>query len=153
MTTRQQLKVVQDVFIEASPETVWEFVATEDGIKQWLGPRTYHAHKGAAIDFHVKTPDDGEFVMSGEVVTFNPPHELAFTWTQETIGGDTWPEPTLVTITLEPKNGGTYVKLVHSGFEKLPVSIAREEYDGYVTGWEVRPVLQHLKTLVESKNV
>ena len=151
MSTREQLKVVQDVFIAASPETVWEIVATEEGISQWLGPRTYVAQKGAAIDFHVKTPDEGEFVMFGEIVTFDPPHELAFTWTQQTIGGDTWPEPTLVTILLEPKNGGTYVKLVHSGFENLPASIARDEYDGYVIGWEVRPVLQQLKTLVESK--
>jgi uncharacterized protein YndB with AHSA1/START domain len=151
MTTRQQLKVVQDVFIEASPETVWEFVATEEGIKQWLGPRTYTAREGAPIDFHVKTPDGGEFVMFGEVVTFDPPRELAFTWTQQTVGGDTWPEPTMVTITLEPKDGGTYVKLVHSGFENLPESIAREEYDGYVTGWEIRPVLQQLKAVVESE--
>ena len=153
MTTRQQLKVVQDVFIEASLETVWEFVATEDGIRQWLGPRTYAAHKGAPIDFHVKTPDGSEFVMFGKVVTFNPPHELAFTWTQQTLGRDTWPEPTLVTITLEPKDGGTYIKLVHSGFENLPQSIAHDEYDGYVTGWAMRPVLQRLKSVLESESV
>jgi uncharacterized protein YndB with AHSA1/START domain len=87
--------------------------------------------------------------MFGEVVAFNPPTELAFTWTEQPVGGEAWPTPTLVTITLLPETGGTRVRLVHSGFENLPAEIAEEQFKSYEHGWAIREVMEGLKALAE----
>ena len=148
MTTTEKMLVQQEEFINAPPTQVWDLLAGADGIKQWLGPTTYEPRPGGPITFDVNH-DSGQYHMFGEVVTFDPPHTLAFTWTEHEAGKDPWPVATLVTITLAAENGGTRVKLVHSGFEQLPADIAPAQFESYTQGWAVRPVLQGLKTLVE----
>ena len=148
MDTTKPMTVRQETYIEASPERVWQVMASAEGIKQWLGPSQYEARAGAKISFDVKH-NGQQFLMFGEVVTFDPPRELAFTWTEQEVGAASWPSPTLVTLTLTPEGSGTRVKLVHSGFEKLPD--ATTQYEGYVQGWAVRPVLEGLKSLVEGE--
>jgi uncharacterized protein YndB with AHSA1/START domain len=142
------MKVEQEEFIQAAPEKVWSVLAETEGIRQWLGPNQYEPHQGAKITFDV-AHGGKQFLMFGEVVTFDPPRELAFTWTEQEIGHDPWPVPTLVTLTLTPEGGGTRVRLVHSGFEHLPAAMAQPQYDSYVAGWAMRPVLRGLKELVE----
>ena len=148
MSAKQKMAVRQEVLINASPEKVWTTVASVAGIKQWLGPSTYEPRQGSKIDFNV-SHDGGKYYMFGEVVTFNPPTELAFTWTEQPVGGDAWPAATLVTITLTPENGGTRVHLVHSGFENLPADIAEEQFKSYEHGWAIRHVMEDLKALAE----
>lgn len=148
MNITEKMVVQQEEFIEAAPEQVWEILAGVEGIRHWLGPSQYEPRVGGQITFDVRH-DEGQFHMFGEVVTFDPPRELAFTWTEQKVGEEPWPVATLVTLTLNAENGGTRVKLVHSGFERLPD--ARSQFEGYVEGWAVRPVLEGLKALIESK--
>ena len=148
MSAKQKMAVHQEILINAPQEKVWNTVASVEGIKQWLGPSTYEPRQGSKIDFNV-SHDGGKYYMFGEVVTFNPPTELAFTWTEQTIGGETWPASTLVTITLTPEHDGTRVRLVHSGFENLPADIAEEQFKGYEQGWAIRHVMEGLKELAE----
>ena len=150
MSAAQKMAVHQETHIQASPSVVWEKMTSVDGMKNWLGPSEYQPQQGAKIDFHVNH-DGGKYYMFGEVVTFNPPKELAFTWTEQPVGGEAWPVPTLVTLTLTPEDGGTRVRLVHSGFENLPGAIAETEFKGYTAGWEMRHTLDGLKEFVEQK--
>jgi uncharacterized protein YndB with AHSA1/START domain len=143
------MMVRQEEFIDAAPDVVWRVMAGTEGIKQWLGPSQYEPRQGAPITFDVKH-DGHAFLMFGEIVTFDPPRELAFTWTEQEIGHAAWPAPTLVTLTLTPEGSGTRVRLVHSGFERLPDDLAQSQFDSYVAGWEMRPVLKGLKGLVEN---
>lgn len=142
------LIVNQEIVINAGQDRVWEAVASEQGLRKWLGPQEYEARVGGKITFLVTLSDHQEF-MFGQVVTYEPPHKLAFTWQQQVIGGETWPVATLVTITLTPQAGGTHVRLEHSGFEALPPHTAQDEFTGYVRGWEVRKVMERLKKIVE----
>jgi uncharacterized protein YndB with AHSA1/START domain len=146
MNTTTAMQVEQDEYIEAVPERVWQVMASEDGIKQWLGPSVYEAREGAAVRFDVNH-EGRQYVMSGEVTRCDPPRELAFTWREQEVGQTGWPVPTLVTLTLTPEGSGTRVRLVHSGFEALPN--AKVEHESYVQGWAVRPALQGLKKLIE----
>jgi uncharacterized protein YndB with AHSA1/START domain len=150
MNISEKMLVQQEEYIHATPQQVWETLAGAEGIKQWLGPSQYEPRMGGPITFDVNY-DSGQYHMFGEVVTFDPPHKLAFTWTEQEIGKDPWPVATLVTLTLTPEDGGTKVKLVHSGFEHLPIEIVQAQFESYTQGWAVRPVLQGLKSLIESK--
>lgn len=149
MPTTQKLAIEMSVEINAPQEKVWAFLASEEGMKAWLGPEVFSPELGSEVLILV---DYGEtkYEMSGEVVTLDPPHTLAFTWRQHEIGQEPWPEPTTVTISLEPTPNGTQVSLVHSGFEKLPESYREPEYQSYVEGWKVRNVMARLKEQLES---
>lgn len=150
MSTLQKRAVKHEILISASPASVWDILASVDGIKKWLGPHTYEPRQGSKIDFNV-THDGGKYYMFGEVVTFNPPHELAFTWTEQPVGGEPWPTSTLVSVTLTPEQDGTRVRLIHSGFENLPADIAEAQFKSYERGWGMYNGLDDLKALVEGK--
>jgi len=146
--TKKGMQVRLQRVIKAPPEKVWQFVGTEQGLKEWLGPKEYEPRVGAQIFFDVQ--HDGHFHMDGEVVIYDPPRELAFTWRETEVGGEPWPAYTTVRVTLEPVAEGTLVTLFHEGFEKLPEAIAHKEYEGYQRGWEMLNDLDQLAERVEA---
>jgi len=150
MTTTQKLAVELEIEIHVPVEKAWAFLASEEGMKSWLGPKTYQPELGGEVLFDVSY-ETTKYHMIGEIVAFNPPHRLAFTWLQDEVGGERWPVATTVTLTLEPTQNGTLVKLVHSGFEKLPERYRESEFQSYVEGWAVRNVMTALKETLEEK--
>ena len=149
MSVKEKMIVRQEIHINAAPDKVWAVMASVEGIKKWLGPATYEPRKGSKIDFNV-THEGGKYYMFGEVMTFDPPRELAFTWTEQPVGGEAWPAATLVTIQLTPEAGGTRVSLIHSGFENLPADIAEDQFKSYERGWAMSNGLADLKAMVEA---
>lgn len=147
---KQAMIVEHEIFIAANPREVWDTIISQEGMKAWLGPSTYEAHIGGKIDFNA-TVEGGKYYIFGEIITMDAPRVLAFTWTEQPVGGTAWDTSTTVSIILTPQNDGTIVKLQHSGFEKLGSDIAENEYKGYVQGWSSRHSLDDLKTFVESK--
>jgi uncharacterized protein YndB with AHSA1/START domain len=80
------------------------------------------------------------FHCEGEVLEYDPPRLLAYTWIAN------WHDDaacrTAVRWELTPKAGGTRLKVTHSGLATLPV--ARKDYSG---GWP--GVVEQLKQFVE----
>lgn len=153
MTQPEQTKpliVKLEIEILASPEKVWDVFSTQEGMQRWLGMRGYEPKIGGSYRMHVT--HDGVFDFYGEVVTYNPPRELAFTWTEHEQGKDPWPIHTLVTILLTPTKNGTQVSLIHSGFDKLPPEISAGEHEGHIEGWKRSRALDELKEMVEEEN-
>jgi uncharacterized protein YndB with AHSA1/START domain len=81
-----------------------------------------------------------EFDCQGEILEYDPPHLLAYTW----IGN--WHHDkqlkTIVRYDLTPTAAGTHIKVTHSGL--LSEEVARNDY---ANGWP--GVLTNLKTFVE----
>lgn len=146
--TKDKMQVKLQRVIKAPPEKVWQFVGTEQGLKEWLGPKEYKPKVGARVFFDVQ--HEGHYHMDGEVVIYDPPRELAFTWRETEVGGESWPAYTTVRITLEPISEGTLVTLLHEGFENLPAAIAQAQYEGYQRGWEMLHDLDVLAERVEA---
>lgn len=64
---------------------------------------------------------------TGEFIEIEAPSRLVFTWVSPYTG----PEPSVVTLDLEPDGeGATRVRIVHSG---LPDAVARSHRDGWTT--------------------
>lgn len=144
----EALIVHHDILIEAAPEKVWAVITSQEGMKKWLNPKTFEPHLGGKVDF-LTTHEGVQYSMFGEVVTFEPPKILAFTWIEQPVGGEAWPTSTTVTIRLAPESGGTRVSLDHSGFENLPSDIAQREFEGYTRGWSSSHDLANLKAMIE----
>ncbi len=127
-------------WINASPQRVWRYMASQEGMRGWFNPgMEFEPRPGG----HVRFEAHGG-VLSGEVVVFEPGKKLAFTWLDHDEG---WTEPMLLlTLELTVENGGTRVMLTHSGFEKVPGSL-----NGYQRGWSSTTSLGKLKHLVEGE--
>ena len=75
--------------------------------------------------------DGGARLTWGEVLVWEPPHRLAFTWQL-----DRKPEQAQnVEVTFAVTETGTRVELTHSGWERLGAE-AKELRAGYNSGWE-----------------
>lgn len=122
----EELSVVErEIFIAAPAEIVFRFLVEPEKLKRWLGlshAREPHSLHPLRIEF------DGGHVARGVYTTVLPPHRIAFTWGWEGQEGFA-PGTSLVEIELVPRDGGTLVRLRHSGFpEDAPPLFSRANH-------------------------
>ena len=124
-STTERIAVTRELVIDASPETVWEFITDPEKIVRW---------KGLAVTLDPRP--GGEYrcvvlpanIAAGEVVEFDPPHRLVHTWGWE--GGELPPGATTVEYELVPEGSGTRLKFTH---RDLP---NQEAADSHAHGWD-----------------
>src|SRR5215207_8531821 len=101
--------VTREVELPASPDEVWDQVADSDRLGEWLEADVeLDPRPGGTGSFHFA---DGE-VRRALVRDVEPGRRLAFTWwplTGEEVG-----RATTVTITIEPLDAGSRLRLVES---------------------------------------
>jgi len=112
-------EVRQDIFIEASAETVFSFLTDATAMKTWLA-EIVEADPVRGGVFHLAEP--GGLQIDGTYVEVVPRRKVVFTW-----GGilGLAPGQSTIEILLEPRGSGTLLKLRHYG---LPPS-AVDEHD------------------------
>lgn len=150
--TPNQDAIIAEIQITAPPDRVFKAISDQKELALWFtspecpvqrwkmdarpgGHYSYMTQKGAIVVNGVS-----EFECHGDIVEFDPPRVLAYTWF-----GNWHDDPksrTLVRWELTPRQGGTHVKVTHSGLSSLPV--ARKDYVG---GWP--GVVEQLKRFVE----
>lgn len=152
IVTPDQDAIVSEIQISAPPERVFKalsdaselgrwFTNPECPVKSWkMDPRvggrySYETEAGSVVVNNVR-----DFKCHGEIVECDPPRLLAYTWIAN--WHDDPSSRTLVRWELTPQQGGTHVKVTHSGLRTLPV--ARKDYSGGWTG-----VVEMLKKFVE----
>jgi uncharacterized protein YndB with AHSA1/START domain len=102
-------EVTRDVELPAPPAAVWEEVAERERLGDWLDADVdLELRPGGAGTFRFP---DGE-VRRALVRDVEPARRLAFTWWPLT--GDDVGRPTTVTITIEPCDAGSRLRLVES---------------------------------------
>jgi len=126
--------IVREVYVEATPETVFEFYVDPRKLERWLAVEATLDPRpgGVCLQVHAgdDRPDSGLFHMEGEFVTVDPPKRVVFTW------GFTEPEvnvpvgSTTVEVSLTPEGSGTRVQLVH---HDLPPSELASHAGGWAT--------------------
>ena len=152
--TPDQDAVVTETHIAAPPERVFQALVDPKQVLSWwtsdecqIESFTIEARRGGRWSYDTKQGTlnvNGvtKFHCDGEVLEFDPPRVLAYSWIAN------WHEdksrPTVVRWELTPKFGGTQVKVTHSGLTNLPV--ARKDYSG---GWP--GVVAQLKNYVEQR--
>jgi uncharacterized protein YndB with AHSA1/START domain len=145
-----QLKIQFEIEIDAPPAKVWEKMASQDAMNEWLARSLVFEHEvGGRFQMEGTGPSEGPYRFTGEVVKVVAEKELAFTWKSELGEDGDWTEHTLVRFQLEPTETGTRVTLTHSGFEKLGADMAHKAYEGHIQGWSAAQTLDGLKAAVE----
>jgi uncharacterized protein YndB with AHSA1/START domain len=145
--------VVAEIQVAAPPERVFQALTDERELSRWFknescptklwrmeacvgGAYRYETEQGTAAVSGVD-----EFECHGEILQFDPPRLLVYTW----FGN--WHENkslrTAVRWELTPHDGGTHVKVTHSGL--AAEAAARKDFGG---GWP--GVLAQLKKFTET---
>ena len=112
--------------IEASPETVWEFLIDPEKLMRWKG-----------INADLDTQPGGIFrcevipghIARGEYVEIDKPNKLVFTWGWDG-SEDVPPGSSTIEIELEPSGAGTTLRFRHYG---LP---GAEAARSHAHGWD-----------------
>jgi uncharacterized protein YndB with AHSA1/START domain len=156
LTTPDHDSVICEVEIAAPADVVFRALTQADLLKQWwdgsdgpcrvklweFEPRLGGRHRHVAYDPAGKMQINGlsEFEVHGEVVEFDPPRTLAYTWFANfhSLAG----HATLVRWELTPTAGGTVVRMTHSQLKPLT------EGASYAQGWP--GVIEHLKRFAEA---
>lgn len=111
--------VTSEIFIAAPRERVFEALTDPKQAVRWWGQNDqYHLS-----EFHIDPRVGGKWSTSGgsmkrgdikaqgELLELDPPRRLSYTWISSWM-----PKTTTVVWQLENQNGGTLVKLTHTGF-------------------------------------
>jgi uncharacterized protein YndB with AHSA1/START domain len=117
--TATQDIVVEEVLPHAA-EAIWRALTTSDLIGRWLmmTPTGFEPMKGARFTFQTTPAGAWDGVIHCEVLEVTPNERLSYSWQ----GGDDGNKQygsrldTIVTWTLAKVDGGTRLRLVHSGF-------------------------------------
>ena len=130
-----------EVVVDATPEDAFALFTDEIGLWWRTGtPYWNDPERGLSVRIEpyvggrfleVYDLDTGEGFEVGRVTAWQPGERLAFTWTQAD-----WPAGTETNIEIgfAPADGGTRVRLEHSGFEGVPDA---ETFAGrYSGGWK-----------------
>lgn len=130
-----------EVVVPASPEDAFAIFTDEIGL-WWRRDTPYWNDRERGLTIRLEPGVGGRFVEVwdpetgvgfevGRVIGWEPGERLVLTWTQ--LG---WAEgvTTEVTVTFEPADGGTLVRLEQTGFERVPD--ADQYLTGYDAGWK-----------------
>jgi uncharacterized protein YndB with AHSA1/START domain len=117
--------VDQRVFIDASPEEVYELLTDAQLMIEWMAPVAHvEPRAGGAITW---THANGDTV-AGTFVDLVPGRRLVFTYGWDRADVDIPPGSTTVEIDLRPRDGGTELRLVHRG-------LSAQMSDAHRGGW------------------
>lgn len=133
--------IQKEQFFSAPIAQVWSAISEAEKISAWFIQAKFTAEAGTAYTFtHEQT------VITGKVLKANPVNELVYTW----ILGGTETETT-VSWVLEEKDGGTLLKLVHSGISNYPTEETAVTMMGHFSaGWD--RCTGDLKSYLEKQN-
>jgi len=127
--------VVDEVFPHA-PETIWKALTTGALIARWLmEPDGFAPVFGTHFTYRTTPAGEWDGLIRCEVLDVIENERLVYAWTgghEANIGYGSRLD-TVVTWTLSPAEGGTRVRLVHSGFV-LPTN--ETAYSGMSEGWK-----------------
>src|SRR4051794_17677801 len=103
--------IERELFIEASPEIVFDVVSNPDHVKHWWpDDARYEPVPGAVGDIVFGDCAAGGSVVPFTVVDVRPPHRFSFRWTHPADQPAAPDNSLLVTFELTPSGDGTLVK-------------------------------------------
>lgn len=125
-------EIKQKWFYSQSPEEVWLYLTDPDLIALWLMPNDFKPVLGHDFTFRINpVPSlnlDGIFHC--KVLEIIPSKKLIYSWKGKSENNEIIMD-TIVEWTLEKKDNGTELHLLHTGFKETNIAI----FDSMTDGW------------------
>lgn len=124
MNPIQSDKITKEIYIEASPETLFSFFTDPEKMVRWMGR---HILLEPKIGGKYRIDVNGSDIAMGEYLEIIPNEKIVMTWGWEK-SKNVPPGSSTVEFLLTPKDNGTFLVLTHYD---LPV----EEIASHQQGW------------------
>jgi uncharacterized protein YndB with AHSA1/START domain len=126
--TAETTAVERELAIDASPETVWEFLVDPQKAIHWMGTSADFDARPGGLYYCEVIPGH---TAKGEFVELDRPRKLVYTWGWEKSGteGAVAPGSTTIEIELIPNGAGTTLRFKH----ELPTAAAAASH---ANGWD-----------------
>jgi uncharacterized protein YndB with AHSA1/START domain len=131
--------IEREVYIEASPDVVFEVVSNPDHVKQWWpDDARYEPTPGSVGEVVFGDPDAGGGVAAFTVVDARPPWLFSFRWTHPAGEAAAEGNSLLVTFALTPSGSGTRLTMTETGFRAMgwETAVLEQQYREHVHGWD-----------------
>ncbi len=118
--------------VAATPEQVWEAIATADGVAAWMVPTRLDPQIGGAVSFDV-----GGFWSHGIVTDYTPPTRFAYAEPWPRMGEHDWSSvsPIATEFLVESASGGSCVIRVVSSAYGSGADWEHEFFEEMIEGW------------------
>jgi uncharacterized protein YndB with AHSA1/START domain len=130
--------IERELYIEASPETVFEVISRPKHVAQWWPDvAAYDVEVGATGEIAFGDPETGGKAVTLTVLEVDPPTTFSFRWTHEAGSEPTVGNSLFVTFSLAASGDGTLLRFVETGFREMGWDEATVEanYNDHVNGW------------------
>ncbi len=111
--------IQHSLYFKQKPEQVWEYLTRSELMELWLMKNDFQPIVGADFQFKAKSMPDLDFdgIFYCKVLTCNPYENLSYSWKMGP-GDGKIDIDSVVQWTLVPKEEGTELRLLHSGFKE-----------------------------------
>ena len=134
-----------EMFYPYPVEQVWAALTDSEALGVWLMPNDFAPRVGHRFTFRTTPDNNWNGIVHCQVVEVDRLHRIAYTWR-----GDTNQWETLVTFTIEPAEGGTRLRLEHSGFASGG-NVGLTIRDLLASGWNSRVLREKLPALLRER--
>ena len=109
--------IVKEIYIEASPRTVLEFLMEEDKLGRWITDSVLRATVASRRKLRVRFKRK-RIERASVTIVVNGERAGAFLSRDSILGESSWAQSSLIEIELRPEGSGTALKLTHAHVEK-----------------------------------
>jgi uncharacterized protein YndB with AHSA1/START domain len=143
-------RIEKSIHIRAPRARVWRALSDRTEFSAWFRVAfpagTFTA--GEKVAGRITHPGYEHLTMEVDVVEVVPESRLSYRWHPYAVEGIDYSQetPTLVTFTLEEKDGGTELRVVETGFDQIPLHRRAEAFRMNDGGWagQVRNIERHV---------
>jgi len=131
--------IERELFIEATPEIVFDVVSSPDHLTQWWpDDAAYNPTPGSTGRIVFVDGDAGDIVAGFAVVDAQPPRLFSFRWTQPVDEPAEIGNSLLVTFELTATAGGTMLRMTETGFRDMnwDVVTLEAQFAEHEHGWD-----------------
>ncbi len=131
--------IERQVYVEASPEIVFQVVSSPDHLKEWWpDDARYEPTPGSVGDIVFGDCNAGGTVVAFTVVDARPPRTFSFRWTHPAGEPAAAGNSLLVTFDLAPSGDGTLLTMTETGFREMgwEVAVLEQQYREHGAGWD-----------------
>jgi len=134
-------RIEKQILLKAPRSRVWQALADAESFGEWFGVR-FEGQRfvpGQTTQGRITYPGYEHLLMQVDVQRVEPERLLSFHWHPYAVDPEvdySQEAPTLVEFTLEEVDGGTLLRVVESGFDRVPASRRDEAFRMNSGGWD-----------------
>ena len=147
-------RIEKEIEIKAPVSRVWRALTDYKQFGNWFGVNLEGPFvPGETTRGNITIPNYEHVVFQAEVKTIEPERYFSFTWHPYAVDPDqdyAQETPTLVEFTLTETAAGTHVRVVESGFDKIPAHRRDEAFRMNEGGWAGQ--IKNIRDYVEKES-